>query len=94
MNGSAAARRRHPSMRSPVDASAVRRRVAAAVGSSGARHPEVAASVLSVRGTSGLDADAFARRAGVDVEVLRRAEAGEISRDQLPGPLRRMVPVA
>jgi hypothetical protein len=92
MNGAAAARRRHPSMRAPVDTAAVRQRVAAVVGSSGARHPEVAASVLAVRGASGLAPDAFARRAGVDIEVLRRAEAGEISRDQLPGSLRRMVP--
>lgn len=92
MNGAAAARGRHPSMRAPVDSAAVHRRVASVVGSSGGRHPEVAASVLAVRGASGLAPDAFAQRAGVDVEVLRRAEAGEISRDQLPGSLRRMVP--
>lgn len=92
MNAAAAARRRHPSVRAPVDAAAVHRRVASVVGSSGGRHPEVAASVLAVRGASGLAADAFARRAGVDVEVLHRAEAGDISRDQLPGSLRRMVP--
>jgi hypothetical protein len=87
-----AARRRHPCMRTPVGVAAVRRRVAAVIAPLGARHPEVAASVLGVRGASGLGPDAFARRAGVDSEVLRRAEAGEISRDQLPGALRRMVP--
>ena len=92
MNAAAAARRRHPSMRAPVDTASVSRRVASVVGSSGGRHPEVAASVLAVRGASGLDPDAFARRAGVDVEVLHRVETGEISRDQLPGSLRRMVP--
>lgn len=87
-----AARRRHPCMRTPVGAAAVRRRVAAVIAPLGAGHPEVAASVLAVRGVSGLAPDAFARRAGIDAEVLRRAEAGEISRDQLPGALRRMVP--
>lgn len=92
MNAAAAARRRHPSMRAPVDTAEVRRRVATAFGSSGALHPEAAASVLAVRGVSGLGPGAFARRAGVDIDVLRRAEAGEISRDQLPGSLRRMVP--
>lgn len=81
-------------MRTPVDAAAVRRRVTSVVASSGARHPEVAAGVLAVRGASGLAPDAFARRAGVDAELLARAEAGEISRDQLPGALRRMVPPA
>ena len=87
-----AARRRHPCMRTPVGSAAVRRRVAGAIAPLGAPHPEVAASVLAVRGASGLTPDAFARRAGVDPEVLCRAEAGEISRDQLPGALRRMVP--
>ena len=94
MNGAAAARRRHPSMRAPVGTAAVQRRVVATMRAAGGDHPEVAASVLAVRGTSGPAPDAFARRAGVDPDVLRRAEAGEICRDQLPGPLRRMVPPA
>ena len=91
-DGVAAARRRHPCARTPVGPGDVCQRVADAFGARGVRHPEVAASVLAVRGATGLGPDAFARRAGVDVEVLRRAEAGEVSRDQLPGALRRMVP--
>lgn len=87
-----AARRRHPSTRSPVAGGALRGCVAAIVGRTGAAHPEVAASVLAVRGRSGLDPEAFARRAGVEVAVLLAAEAGELGRDQLPGALRRMVP--
>lgn len=87
-----AARRRHPSMRSPVPADQLRDRVADALGLHGARWPEVAASILEVRGRSGLVPEEFARRAGVDVDVLRRAEAGKLARDVLPGCLRRMVP--
>lgn len=91
-DGVLAARRRHPCMRSPVTVPDVCRWVADAIAAGGGPHPEVAAAVLAVRGASGLEPDAFARRAGVGVDVLRRAEAGEIDRDQLPGALRRMVP--
>ena len=87
-----AARRRHPCMRSPVSVPAVHDRVAEALWLAGAAHPDVAASVLAVRGASGLDQRSFARRAGVDVVLLRRVEAGEVARDELPGALRRMVP--
>lgn len=87
-----AARRRHPCMRTPVAAPDVCRRLADAIVEQGGRHAEVGAAVLAVRGASGLDPEAFARRAGVEVDVLRRAEAGAVSRDQLPGALRRMVP--
>ena len=88
------ARRRHPCMRPPIRRAELHARVADVLELHGARHPEVAASVLAVRGASGLDRTAFATRAGVDVTVLRRAEAGEIARDDLPGALRRMVPMA
>ena len=88
-----ATRRRHPCMRSPVPVPAVHDRVAEALWVAGAAHPDVAASVLAVRGASGLDQRDFARRAGVDVLLLRRVEAGEVARDELPGALRRMVPV-
>jgi hypothetical protein len=91
-DGVAGARGRHPCMRTPIGPVEVCRRVADALEVRGARHPAVAASVLAVRGATGLGPEAFARRAGVDVGVLRRAEAGEIGRDQLPGSLRRMVP--
>ncbi len=86
------ARGRHPSVRSPVPVDRLRDRVADALELAGVVHPAVAAAVLEVRGRSGLEPVPFARRAGVDIEVLRRAEAGQLSRDQLPGSLRRMVP--
>lgn len=92
VDGVDAARRRHPCMRSPVRRSDLHGRIADTIGGHGARHPEVAASVLAVRGAAGLDPDAFARRAGVDLDLLSRAEAGELGRDELPGALRRMVP--
>jgi hypothetical protein len=91
-DGLEAARRRHPCMRSPVRPAELQGRIAAAIGQRGACHPEVAASVLAVRGAAGLAPEPFARRAGVDVDLLRRAEAGELARDELPGALRRMVP--
>lgn len=91
-HGPGGVRRRHPCMRSPVRTTTVLARVADELGLRGAAHPEVAAAVVAVRGASGLDEASFARRAGVDVALLRRAEAGELPRDQLPGPLRRMVP--
>ena len=88
----AAARRRHPCMRCPVPPTLVHERVADELQLEGAAHPEVAAAVLAVRGASGLDRPAFARRCGVDPHLLCRAEAGELARDELPGALRRMVP--
>ena len=87
-----AARRRHPSMRSAVPADRLRDRIADSLGLHGASWPDVAAGILEVRGRSGLDRHEFARRAGVDVDVLRRAEEGELARESLPGCLRRMVP--
>ena len=87
-----AARHRHPCMRSPVRRDQLQDRLASAIGDAGIAHPEVAASVLAVRGTAGLDPAAFARRAGVALDLLVRAEAGERARDELPGALRRMVP--
>ena len=86
------ARDRHPCVRSPVPADRLRDRVADALELDGVAHPVVAAAVLEVRGRAGLDVEAFARRAGVDIDVVHGAEAGQLSREQLPGPLRRMVP--
>jgi hypothetical protein len=86
------ARRRHPCMRSPIRPSALHERFTDLLELHGARHPEVAAAVLAVRGAAGADQETFARRAGVDLETLRRAEAGDLARSQLPGALRRMVP--
>jgi DNA-binding transcriptional regulator YiaG len=87
-----AARRRHPSTRSPVSVLGLRHRVADALELGGAPHPEVAATILALRGRTGLDGHDFARRAGVDARLLARVERGEVARDELPGALRRMVP--
>lgn len=81
-----------PSVRSPAPIDRLRDRVADSLELCGSTWPEVAAGILESRGRAGLDRAEFARRAGVDVEVLRRAEAGELPRDELPGCLRRMVP--
>ena len=79
-------------MRAPVPAAMVRHRMVDELELGGARHPDVAVAVLAVRGMAGLSPDEFARRAGVDCELLARAEAGRLARDELPGALRRMVP--
>lgn len=86
------ARRRHPCMRPPLAAATVRDRVSDELELHGAPHPEVGAAILAVRGASGLDQVAFAAHTGVDPQVIVRAEAGELSRERLPGALRRMVP--
>lgn len=85
-------RRRHPNVHPPVPVDLLRDRVADALGLCGCTWADVAAGILEARGRSGLDRAEFARRAGVDVDLLRRAEAGELARDELPGCLRRMVP--
>ncbi len=80
-------------MRCPLPAAgALRDRVATELEVVGAAHADVAAAILEVRGRSGLDLVSFATRAGVEVDLLHRAEAGELARHQLPGALRRMVP--
>ena len=85
------ARRRHPCMRPPVRPSALHDRFADLLELHGARHPDVAAAVLAARGAAGADQETFAQRAGVDLETLCRAEAGDLGDDQLPDALRRMV---
>lgn len=87
----AAARRRHPSARWPAPADALRQRMAQLLDLRGAAHPDVAAALLQARGRLGLDVPVFAERLGVDVDLVRRAEAGEIGVAQLPGPLRRVM---
>lgn len=84
--------RRHPSMRSGVSDRRLQARVSASLRRSGAAQAAVAAAVLSARGRSGLDRDVFSARLGVTAEVLAAAEAGELARDELPGPIRRLVP--
>jgi hypothetical protein len=86
-----AMRRRHPCLRAPLRCVELHERVADDLGLAGAQHPDVAASLLAARGAAGLRTEPFARRTGVDVTVLRRAEAGELSVDELPQPLRELV---
>lgn len=91
-NSELVARSRHPSTRPLLTCAELRYRVADSLEVLGVPHPEVAAAVLEVRGRSGLGPVAFARRAGVAVTTLARAEAGLLERDALPGAMRRMVP--
>lgn len=86
-----AARRRHPSVRTPVAAPALVARLAQQVTGDGARWPEVAAAVLADRGATGLDQVGYARALGVSTSSLERAESGSIGPDELPGPLRRVL---
>jgi len=86
-----AARRRHPSARSPVGAAVVAERIAAVLDATGAPWPEVGAAVLADRGVLGLTAAAYAEAMGVGEEVLGDAEAGRLALGELPAPLRRVV---
>lgn len=85
-----AMRPRPPCLGAPLRIIDLHERVADDLGLAGARHPEVAASLLAARGAAGLRLESFARRTGVEVTVLRRAEAGEMSADELPPPLREL----
>lgn len=89
----AESRRRHPCSSWAPPTAPLRAHVTAEIAASGGRHPAVAAAVLEVRGRSGLDRPAFAARAGVDASIVEAAESGELSRAELPGALRRMVPI-
>lgn len=84
----AAARRRHPSTQAPVPSRQVVARVARLLGRPGVRWPQVASAVLAVRGRTGLSPDELAGRLGIDPDVVRSAEAGEVSLGELPEPLR------
>ena len=86
-----AARRRHPSVRTPVPSSTLAARLAEQVARTGARWPEVAAAVLADRGTTGLDRADYARSLGVSWTALEQAEAGALGPDELPPPLRRVL---
>lgn len=89
----AGARRRHPCSAWSAPTAPLLEQVAAELAAAGARHPEVAAALVEVRGRSGLDRATFAARAGVDESTVEAAEAGTLARPQLPGALRRMVPM-
>lgn len=84
----AAARRRHPSTQPPVAASRVADRVVRLLDRRGVRWPQVAAAVLAVRGRTGLSPDELAGRLGIDPDLVRCAEAGELALAELPEPLR------
>lgn len=85
-------RRRHPSMRSGVSNLRLQARVSASLDRGGTAQADVAVAVMSARGRSGLSSEVFSARLGVDLAVLAAAEAGELARDELPGPIRRLVP--
>ena len=87
----AAARSRHPSGRWSVPVEALRIRVERALAARGVANPAVAAALLAVRGMTGLDREAFARRIGVPVATLAVAEDGSLARDVLPDALRRLL---
>lgn len=87
----AAARRRHPSTQPPVPAPRVAARLAHLLDGRGVRWPRIAAAVLEVRGRAGLSPDALASQLGIDPDVLRSAEAGELALAELPPPLRAAV---
>lgn len=89
--GRRAAQRRHPSARNPLPAGAVRQRLTTRLRSAGVEHADVAAALLQARGLEGSDQGRFAVQAGVDVVVLRRAEAGELALHELPAPLREVI---
>lgn len=87
----AEARRRHPSARWPAPVDALQQRMAQLLDLRGAEHADVAAALLQARGRLALEAEDFARRLGVGIDVVRQAEAGEISAALLPAPLRRVM---
>lgn len=58
------------------DLQAVVRRLAVRLRAEGIERPEMAASVLALRGASRLSRDEFARLLGVDVELVRGLEEG------------------
>lgn len=58
------------------DLQAVVRRLAGRLRDEGVERPEMAASVLALRGASRLSRDEFARLLGVDVELVRGMEEG------------------
>ena len=89
-----AARRRHPSTRSPVPPARVVLGVAQALEGPGVRWPRVAAAALQVRGRTGSSPDEHAWRLGIDPDVVRSAESGECALDDLPEPLRCQVRAA
>jgi ribosome-binding protein aMBF1 (putative translation factor) len=94
MSPAAEARRRHPSTQPPVPARRVGATVARLLDGPGVPWPDVAAAVLQVRGRSGLSADELAGQLGIDPDVLRHAEAGDLGCDELPEALRcRVQPV-
>jgi ribosome-binding protein aMBF1 (putative translation factor) len=86
-----AARRRHPSTRTPVRSPLVAERMAGVLANTGARWPEVAAAVLADRGVLGVSPEEYARALGVDPDVLEKAEAGALAPAELPGALLRVV---
>lgn len=84
----AEARRRHPSTRPPVPDRRVVDRVLGLVAGPGVRWPQVATAALQVRGRTGLSPEELAGHLGIDPEVVRSVEAGDLAVEALPDPLR------
>lgn len=85
----AAARARHPAARSwAPDRTAVVRRLAERARARGAPWPRVAAAVIMLRGITGDNRDAFARRVGVSPAALGELEAGRAGPRAVPQRLR------
>lgn len=87
----AAARAWHPAARSSApDRRQVLQRLAHRAGRRGATWPRVAAAVVLLRGVSGDDRVAFARRVGVSVAELADLEGGATAPSDVPPRLRRV----
>jgi hypothetical protein len=84
-----AARRRHPTGRAwAPDRTRVIVRLAERARARGAPWPRVAAAVLVLRGVTGDDVAAFARRIGVPVDEIEQLERGVVPAAAVPARLR------
>ncbi len=73
-----------PSPLWPSDLTRVCERLAGRFAGEGAAHPVAASVVLAARGHSGLDNTEFAELHQLDLDRIRRAEAGEVPWEDLP----------
>jgi hypothetical protein len=71
-----------------TDLTGLCQRIAQRLADDGARHPSAAAVTLAVRGAEGVDRHTFAHGLGLDPDLLRSAERGELSFAELPEPIR------
>jgi hypothetical protein len=92
--GAAACRARHPSARWSPDLAPLVRRVAASLAAAGRRHPGPAATVVALRGITGLDRAAFAVAAGLAPDRLAQMESGDLDPARWPCSLTHLARVA